>query len=185
VPDLSIVDVKVGAPRIGELGGLFDYDELPRFIDVIIQLKNNSTTPLFVVSSIRRLTYDVNSRLLRLSFAEPPPEPDPEFLVMRPAILPSFILISSGKTTPLEVSIPQIIEHVRSFNVTEDGIDRELIDVSGFERIQCLVAYNDTPFEPEERAQPEAILRQLSSWGATVERTLRPKTEPSGNSGAE
>lgn len=175
--DLGVIDITLGPPETREPTGLFNYEpgEEPRFIDVAIRIRNTSDHSLYVISSVRQLQYDSAGRLLTVALNESGPPEAPGFTITHQVILPTFILLPPGVTETVRVSVPQVIHRLTSFDAAGDGLQEELLDISGLERIRCNIAFNDTPFEPEAGASPQAVLRQLSSWGDSVEKTVRPK----------
>jgi len=172
--DLEIVDVQVSPPRLTEPD--IERGERQEWVDIAINVRNRSAEKtLYTISSLRTLDYDPDTQTLLLGLSEP--EPDPGFPQFH-TFLPELASVPPGESEALQVSVPLIINRITSVSESGvsgleselSGLNTEVIDISGLQRVSCTISYDETLFRPVTDGAP--VEQQLHSWGKIVEKTI-------------
>ncbi|MDQ3936580.1 MAG: hypothetical protein M3340_18315 [Actinomycetota bacterium] len=136
-------------------------------VSVRIDARNTSPdTTLHAISEARRIQFDEATGTLFLGLSDPPPEETPEiFHQFAPAQTP----VLPNETATLEVSVPRVIRLLR---VGEgeglSGIAYDEVDMSQVRRVECEVAYADTPFRRAPDQSAREMNRELSERTTTT-----------------
>lgn len=162
--DIEIIRVKPSPARESEPNIL--HGKRQTWYDIEITLRNKSQNTIYVVSDIRRLSYDSASQTLNLVLSEQPPSPEAERIHIHRTI-PKVTAVPAGETKTLSVAVPAVIKRIGSS--ASLGMPVETIDVSGFKQIHVTVAYSQTPFERDPSESSLQMQRRLADWGKTVE----------------
>lgn len=168
--ELEIVNVTLTPPQPRGKPNL-ETGESPRWIDIEISLKNNSDKTLFAMASVRQLQYDIALQVLQLGLYEPPAQPVEQPTRAVAVRLPVLVGVPAGETTSIKVSVPQIINFINPSIIVDRSPKITAVDISGLQRIQLTIAYDDKSFEAKPGDADQLLLR-LASWGRTVQRTL-------------
>lgn len=170
---LRLLSIEASPP---ELRGIVNLEtgEPPRWIDLALTVVNSSKEAEYhAVASIRRMGYDAATATLSLELDEREVETAGAHALIWHFVVPKFVLIPPGETTVIQMSVPEVINWITVPAATETGVAVESVDISDLQHVQCTLAYADRPFDPDPKAPPEAMLRELSSWGQTIEATLQ------------
>jgi len=166
--DLQIVDAKIIGTRNVEAQGR-EKPITQRWVDISVTLKNLSTSKtIYIISSIRRLNYDVGSKTLRIGLHEP--ESTEEFKPIH-IFPPSTTPLAPGAVIDLELSVPQQINRI--VRPKEGKLEFETLDISDVQHVVVTASHSATDFRPVPGDSPAELKRRLHSWGKTVERKIK------------
>jgi hypothetical protein len=169
--DLEILSVELRPPQPRGKPNL-ETGEVSRWIDITITVKNNTAKKLFVMASVRQLRYDSALNILHLGLYEPQPASGKQPTQASFFKLPNFVTVPKGATASINVSVPEVINFINPLSTSERGPTVTSVDISGLQRIQLTIAYNDKPFEIMRDISADELRRQLPFWGQTIQRTL-------------
>jgi hypothetical protein len=162
VTDVSIVGTRVVTPGPTQLG------ETRRWMDIVITVRNRSSEKTYyMVSGVRNLQYDSDTRTLTVGLYELAEGiPNPGFVRS-----PQLTAVLPEASTHLKISVPTIM---RQMKVSNGGIEVEEIDVSNLRNIRVVVSFDVVPFRPVLSDRPDVARQRFHEWGETVEATYGP-----------
>jgi hypothetical protein len=161
--DVVIMDVTASLSRPTE-----GSNKQERQIDLAITVENHSPQKTYqMISSERGLGYDRAMRTLTLSLKEPEVQLGSSIHLVPPILTP----VLPGESVVLQVSVPTSISRM---TFPGGKATYEEIDMSNFERVTIILAYDEIPFRPVLSLPPHETLNQLHHWGRTIEKTFMP-----------
>jgi hypothetical protein len=167
MPDnLEIIDLRLSSPKSS---GQPDVEGGERqYVDITITLRNDSQTSIYqVISDIRKLHYDRNTRTLILGLSEIQLNAEWKGIHLS---TPSLRPVLPGETVDLDISIPLLVKRIILSG--GPGPHYEVLDITGVEHVNCIISYDETPF-PSMLSQPlEQRRRHLQECGITIDKTF-------------
>jgi len=169
--DIRIEQLTLSKPRL--IPFPFAEKRGEEWIEVAIGVKNYSASrTYYLMSSVRALKYDSETRSLVVSCSEPIRD-----LPMPHITLPDVVPLLPEAATAIRVDVPVRIKALTVGKRPSAGLD--IIEVSDVERVTCRVQYSDVPFHPTGRSSDD-VTKELAEWGERAEKTFRAKVGEEG-----
>ena len=142
-------------------------------VQIIITLKNNSKTlTYYVLKRPRNIDYDKGSHTLSIDLYEK--ELPQDIKVSSMPFEPEQVAILPDTTLQWQYLVPLWMKKITRPSGLREIV--EVLDISGVQKVVCIVAYHTSPFRVKPSDKGEEVLMALSKWGETVsasfERTL-------------
>jgi len=141
--------------------------EQQRWVELAVTIRNSSTnTTYHVVSTLRTLRYDVDTRTLVVGLSETESVSNVPLRHVFPA---GMTPVEPGETANIEISVPVPMREVR---LSKGSIEVEEVDVSGLQRVTVIISYDHTPYRPVYTDSPVERIKQLHNWGRRTQATF-------------
>ena len=164
---LAITDVTLSGRRRSLPSPMYGHREI--WFDVTITLENNGKVPLHVVSALRGIAYDADTRLLTLRLREPKPPAadsgDAHSFVLPP---PPTITVPPHQSAEITVSIPAMLRQARQQPGAPFALDET--DIRSMRTLRCEIAAASKPISLDQPLSPHALRSYLAKWGETITR---------------
>jgi hypothetical protein len=148
---LAITDVTLSGRRRSLPSPMFGHRDI--WFDVTITVENTGKVPLHVVSALRSIAYDAESRLLTLRLREPKPlagaSEDAHSYVLPP---PPTTTVPPHQSAQITVAIPAMLKQARQQPGAPLALDET--DIRGMRTLRCEIAAGSRP----------------AKWGRTITR---------------
>jgi hypothetical protein len=167
--NVQISNIEVSPPKAVSITTI-EGEATQQWMDIDITIKNlSSKNTYYVVSNITSVHYDSDTLTLFIDLTKDVVEQ--KIIYIEIFNMPT-ISVLPRKTAVIHTSVPLVIKQIRSFSDWEEGKTINVIDVSGFQRINCRISYDSIPFPAMPSEITEQMVRQLSKWGKTIKKTF-------------
>jgi len=146
-----------------------EIDKSGRYIEgkvqIIITLKNNSTTLVYyVLKSPRDIDYDKGSHTLSIGLYEK--EPPHGINVSSRLFEPEQVAILPETTLQWQYLIPRWMKKIARPSGLREIV--EVLDISDVQKVICTVAYHTSLFGGEPSDEGKEELKAPTKWGETI-----------------
>jgi len=143
-----------GTPREpqGPRGTIRSVDHTKRGAEVTLRLRNDDTRAVHYISSVRTIRFDPVTKRVVVGLSD-------EGRVVIPGaaeVHPSFNYIDPGSEAELQIVLPPRIVKLAEGPMPDDEVRFEEHDLADAEEIVVEVAWSDTPYYEDVRAQERA-----------------------------
>lgn len=179
--DIDVTDIAVSRPRQSPPSRIGV--EAQVWYDITIGLRNNTRKTQYVIAEPRNIAYDAATRTLNLQLDDSAMAPETAQAYVMPHT-PKQVAIPAGGTERIQIAVPAILRRMRPSSGLALAVEQ--IDIAGFEKVSCTIAYNQSRLVPVQQESATERLRRHQSWGKRVSatETVR-RPDESGNPGPD